>query len=86
MSQSNIIDSLVVLIQQYDAMTHQQSQDPEGESIVKAIRLIGATAYYLGSQEAMLRLLNEAQSKASDDGAITHSLDRMWHRVGTWIS
>jgi hypothetical protein len=86
MFQNNIVDTLIALIQQYKAMPHAQSQGPDGESIVERIRLIGATAYHIGGADAMTSLLNDAQSKAGNDRQITHSLDKMWDRIGDWIA
>jgi hypothetical protein len=86
MLQSNIVDSLIALIQQYKAMSHDESQGPQGESIVERIRLIGATADYIGGAKGMQRLLEDAQHKAGKDRAITHSLDKMWDRIGSWIA
>lgn len=86
MSQNNIVNSLVVLIQQYQAMTREESQGPQGESIVEKIRLIGLTANYVGGGEAMLRLLDDAQRQDLKDRTITTTLDKVWDRIGSWMA
>lgn len=86
MLQSNIVDSLVGLIKQYQAMTREESQGPNGETIVEKIRLIGFTAYYVGGEKAMLRLLDDAQNKDHNDKTITHTLDKVWDRIGSWMA
>lgn len=86
MFQNNIVDTLVALIQQYKAMSPKQSQSPEGESIVERVRLIGATAHHVGGSEGMQRLWDDVESKTGEDRAIINILDKMWDRIGSWMS
>jgi hypothetical protein len=83
---TQFINGLVALVQQYAAMSSADHQGPTGYAVRERIRVIGEAADYFEGFEGMQRLLREAESRVGDDGSMGRWLDSIWDRVGEWIS
>jgi hypothetical protein len=83
---TQFVDGLVTLVQEYEAMSSAARLGPAGQAVRERIRVIGEAADYFEGFEGMQRLLREAESRVGDDGSMGRWLDGMWDRVGEWVS